>query len=131
MSDSPHRDPSFLAEGTAVLERMRDLAPSLVYVSLLTDDGFELVRVPETRNEHDRLASMASSIQALSEAVARELRVGASNYVIIEAERGRMIQRRVPAQPLVLAAVFDDDEMLGKALSSSRGAADDIAALLP
>jgi predicted regulator of Ras-like GTPase activity (Roadblock/LC7/MglB family) len=73
---------------------------------------------------------MASSVQALSEAVARELEIGGAPYVIIASEAGHVIQLRVPGQELVLAALFDADETLGKALSTSRLAAEKLAAAL-
>jgi len=74
-----------------------------------------------------RLASMASSIQALSEAVTRELGIGDSRSVTIASDHGHVVQLRVPGHPLVLAALFDDDETLGKALALTRRSAEKIA----
>ena len=99
---------------------MSDLCSSLVYAALLTDDGFEIVHLAGSGVSNGRFASMASSIQALSEAVARELAIGASEYVIIAANGGYVIQLRVPGQPIVLGALFGNEETLGKALSISR-----------
>jgi predicted regulator of Ras-like GTPase activity (Roadblock/LC7/MglB family) len=96
---------------------------------VLTDDGFEVVSVP-THTQDGKLSSMASSVQALSEAVARELVLGPAPYVIIASEAGHLIQLRVPGHELVLAALFDADETLGKALSVSRRAAEKLAASL-
>lgn len=134
MTEPLHRDPAVIAHGDAVLREMRELATSLVYAVILTDDGFEVVHVPAARagdaSSDGRLASMASSIQALSEAVARELGIGESRSVIIDSDNGHVVQLRVPGQPLVLAALFDDDETLGKALSLSRRSAEKFAAFL-
>jgi uncharacterized protein len=124
-----HKDPLTIARGTETLREMTELSVSLRHATLLTDDGFEVVSLPNHRAD-GRLASMASSIQALSEAVAGELRIGDSQYVIIAAERGHVIQLRVPGHQLVLAGLFDDDETLGKALSTSRSAAERLAAAL-
>jgi predicted regulator of Ras-like GTPase activity (Roadblock/LC7/MglB family) len=126
----PHRDPAVIEPGRAALAEMKELCTSLVRVSLLTDDGFEVARMPEQSVDDDRLASMASSIQALSDAVAHELRIGASRSVIIASDHGHVIQRRVDGHELVLAALFDDDQTLGTALSISRLTAERLAAAL-
>lgn len=115
-----HRNPEAIAIGRAALVEMHELAPSLVFASILTDDGFELTHAPESGIDGGRFASMTSSVQALSEAVARELRIGASEYVVIASTAGHVLQLRVAGQPLILAALFDTHEMLGKALSTSR-----------
>ncbi|OIH99442.1 MULTISPECIES: hypothetical protein [unclassified Curtobacterium] len=123
MSTAPHQDPAVIELGRVELSAMREAASSLLTASLLSDDGFEVVRVAESNaaaTDGGRFASMASSIQALSEAVGRELAMGAGEYVIIAAERGHLIQMRIPGSTIVLAALFDTDEMLGKALTVAR-----------
>ena len=123
-----HKDPFVIDLATTALHDLTDLAPSVRYATVLTEDGFEVDGVPAY--EDDRLSSMASSIQALCEAVARELTMGGTQYVIIAAESGHVVQLRVPGQQLVLAAVFDLDEPLGKALATCRFAADRFAVAL-
>lgn len=133
MSLAPHQDPVVIDLGRVELTAMRDMTTSLITASLLSDDGFEIVRLSDSASaptDGARFASMASSIQALSEAVARELTMGASEYVIIAAERGHVVQMRIPGQTIVLAALFDTDEMLGKALTVSRRCASRIAEAL-
>lgn len=115
-----HRSPEAVAHGFAALTELRELAPSLVYAAIVTDDGFELTHVPENGIDRGRIASMTSSVQALGEAVARELSIGGAGYVVISAEKGYVLQQRIPGQPLILAALFDTHEMLGKGLSLSR-----------
>lgn len=130
MSLAPHQDPAVVELGRVELTALRESASSLLTASLLTDDGFEVVRVADPTTEAAdgaRFASMASSIQALSEAVARELTMGSGEYVIIAAERGHLIQMRIPGSTIVLAALFGTDEMLGKALTVSRRTATRIA----
>jgi len=124
-----HKDVAIIDASTAILREMTELASSLRYATVLTDDGFEVVSVP-THKADGRLASMASSVQALSEAVARELEIGDAPYVIIASEAGHVIQLRVPGHELVLAALFDVAETLGKALSTSRLAAEKLATAL-
>lgn len=128
MRKAAHKDAAVIARGREVLAEMHDLCTSLVYAALLTDDGFEIVHLEGSARADGRFASMASSIQALSEAVARELSIGESQYVIIAAGEGHVIQRRVPGQQIVLGALFDNDETLGKALSISRLSAERMAA---
>ena len=125
-----HRDAALIEEGRSILEEMNDLCPSLVYAALLTDDGFEIVHLAGSGTSDGRFATMASSIQALSEAVAKELSIGTGNYVIIAADDGYVIQLRVPGQPIVLGALFGNEETLGKALSISRVSAEKMASHL-
>ncbi len=125
---APHKDPLIIELATTALHDLTDLVPSVRCATILTEDGFEVDGVPA--DEDDRLSTMASSIQALTEAVARELTIGAAHYVIIAADGGHVIQLRVPGQQLVLAAVFDLDETLGKALAACRIAAEKFAMAL-
>lgn len=117
---APQKDPVTIEHAHAALRELRDSCASLVYAALVTDDGFEIARQPNAEHHDDRLASMSSSVQALADAVSRELAMGDSEFVILAAEGGHIIQRRVPEHPMVLAAVFDHHETLGKALSISR-----------
>jgi predicted regulator of Ras-like GTPase activity (Roadblock/LC7/MglB family) len=118
-----HRNPAVQAAGHEALAEMRDLCTSLVYAAIVTDDGFDVVRLPGARMDSGRFASMSSSMQALGDAVARELRMGPSQYLIIGSENAHVVQLRVPDHPLVLSALFDDEETVGKALAISRTAA--------
>ena len=120
---APHLDPIVVGLGSAELATLQGSSSSMLTASLLTDDGFEVVRVADGGTgsaDGARFASMASSIQALSEAVARELPMGSGEYVIIAADRGHLVQMRIPGSTIVLAALFDTDEMLGKALTVAR-----------
>lgn len=126
----PHRDPRVAAASSAALSTFRELCPSLNVALLLTDDGFEIARTPVNGAGDQRLPSMASSLQALSEAIARELALGAAQYALIEATVGRVLLRRIDGLPIVLAAVFDDDETVGRAISISRRVGEDLAAEL-
>jgi predicted regulator of Ras-like GTPase activity (Roadblock/LC7/MglB family) len=125
---APHKDPFVIGLATIALHDLTDVAPSVRYATVLTEDGFEVDGVPAY--EDDRLSSMASSIQALCEAVARELTMGRAYYVIVAAEAGHLIQLRVPGQELVFSAVFDLDEPLGKALAACRLAVEKFAMAL-
>ena len=118
-----HLNPVHIEAGNRTLAEMQDLASSLTFASLLTDDGFEIVHLNGTHADGGRFASMSSSVQALSDAVAHELKIGTNEYVIIASELGHVIQLRVQGHPIVLAALFDTHETLGKGLSIARIAA--------
>jgi len=130
MSVPAHKDQAIIDNAAMVLREMSALCKSLVYAALLTDDGFEVVSLPGSRTDGSRMASMASSMQALSDAVARELQMGSSEYIIIATQTGYVLQLRVPSQSLVLSALFGDDETLGKALSISRLSAQKMSTLM-
>lgn len=118
-----HKDAAVVALATDALRAMAESSRSLLRATLLTDDGFEVAGVPAGAAD-GRLASMASSVQALTEGVAHELAIAPSQYVIVAAEGGHVIQVRVPGQDLVLAALFGPDEALVNALASFRVAAE-------
>ncbi len=122
-----HRDPRVIDASAAALRSLRELCPSLTIAVLLTDDGFEIARTPANTGGDQRLSSMASSLQALSEAIARELALGTTQYALVEATVGRVLLRRLAGGSIVLAAVFDDDETVGRAISISRRVLEDLA----
>jgi predicted regulator of Ras-like GTPase activity (Roadblock/LC7/MglB family) len=108
---------------------MKDAASSLTYAALLTDDGFDVARLPG-QTDGARFAGMASSMQALGDAVTHELKIGNSEYIIIASGKGYVVQLRVPGQELVLSALWDNDATVGNALAISRSFAQKMADLL-
>ncbi len=120
MSDEGRFDAALVAAGTKALDDMKADAPALALAVLISDDGFEVVRAPRIEDSDGRFASMASSVQALSEAVVHELSIGAGEAVIIQAANGVVIQARVPKQSIVLSALFRTDESLGRCLVAVR-----------
>jgi uncharacterized protein len=121
-----HQDPDIVASGEEALRELRAVSPALVYAALLTEDGFEITHTVSHDIEAGRFAGMSSSVQALSEAVAYELRIGESGYVVIGARDGHVIQLRVPGHTVILAALFRSEETLGKALWAVRHTADSL-----
>ncbi len=117
---SAHKDPHVIASANGVLADFAELSRSLRFATFLTDDGFEVASMSGDERQNRRVASMASSMQALGDAVAKDLRLGSAEYIIIAAETGYVIQMRVPGQSMVLAAHFDAAETVGKALSIAR-----------
>ena len=129
MSPGLHTKPKVVEAATAVLADMKAATSSLTYAALLTDDGFDVARFP-AKTDGERFAGMASSMQALGDAVTHELKIGDSEYIIIASGKGHVVQLRVPGQELVLSALFDNDATVGHALAIARTFAQKMAALL-
>lgn|GEM_PF-1049987 len=120
-------DDETIACGVRALDNMRSGATRLTTAILLSDDGFEAARVPEGAGTDGRFASMASSMQALGEAVTAELQAGENEAIILQAAQGFTLQMRVTGHPFVVAAHFGSGDNLGTALVLVRTAAHEIA----
>ena len=129
MSPGLHTKPAVVKAASTLLAEMKDVASSLTYAALLTDDGFDVARLPG-ETDGARFAGMASSMQALGDAVAHELKIGTGEYIIIASGKGYVVQLRVPGQELVLSALFDNDATIGSALAVARSYAQKMADLL-
>jgi hypothetical protein len=119
MAKAPHTNPDLVAAAGTILNEMKNVAASLDYAALLTDDGFDVARLPG-ETDGARFAGMASSMQALGDAVTHELRIGDSEYIISASGKGYVVQLRVPGHPMVLSALFDNDATIGSALGVAR-----------
>lgn len=124
-----HRDPDVVNAAIAALAGLR-AQTALTVALMLTDDGFEIARNPGAESDDQRLSSMSSSLQALSEAIVRELDLGATRFALLDAADGHVLLMRVPGKEIVLAAVFDDGDTLGKALTVTRLVVADFAAAI-
>jgi len=129
MSAGLHLKADIVEAASALLAEMSGASPSLKYAALLTDDGFDVARYP-VKADGSRFAGMASSMQALSEAVAHELKIGDSEYLIIASGKGHVVQLRVPGHELVISALFDSDATAGHALAVTRTFAEKMAGLI-
>jgi len=129
MSTGLHMKPVVVEAATTLLTEMNAATGSLTYAALLTDDGFDVARFP-AKTDGARFAGMASSMQALGDAVTHELSIGDSEYIIIASGKGHVVQLRVPGQELVLSALFDNDATVGHALAVTRSFAQKMADLL-
>jgi predicted regulator of Ras-like GTPase activity (Roadblock/LC7/MglB family) len=124
-----HTKPAVVKAALALLTEMKEVSSSLIYAALLTDDGFDVARLPG-ETDGARFAGMASSMQALGDAVAHELKIGIGEYIIIASAKGYVVQLRVPGQELVLSALFDNDATIGSALAITRRYAQRMADIL-
>ncbi|WP_309713695.1 roadblock/LC7 domain-containing protein [Pseudolysinimonas sp.] len=129
MSTGLHLKPDVVEAASTLLAEMNAATSSLTYAALLTDDGFDVARFP-VKTDGERFAGMASSMQALGDAVTHELNIGDSEYIIIASGKGHVVQLRVPGQELVLSALFDNDATVGHALAVTRSFAQKMADLL-
>lgn len=129
MSTGLHMKPDVVQAASTLLGEMNAATSSLTYAALLTDDGFDVARFP-VKTDGERFAGMASSMQALGDAVTHELSIGDSEYIIIASGKGHVVQLRVPGQELVLSALFDNDATVGHALAVTRSFAQKMADLL-
>lgn len=125
------KNPVLVSACDAALRTLNDLCRSMKVGVFATDDGFEVTRFPVSTDEDQRLTSMASSLQALTEAVAHDRLIGQTEYTLIEAGGGRVLLRRVPGHPLVLLAVFGSEELPGQAISNSRNVLAELNGVLP
>jgi len=130
-SPSIHLNEVVVEAAAASLQQLSEQARSLKYAVVITDDGFELAHWPTSKSASNTMASMVSSIQALSEAVARELAMGNSKYVVLAVDEGQMVQLRVQGHHIVVGAVFDALENLGVALRLSTMAAESLGSAIP
>jgi predicted regulator of Ras-like GTPase activity (Roadblock/LC7/MglB family) len=129
VSPGLHTKPAVVKAASALLTEMQGASSSLTYAALLTDDGFDVARLPG-QTDGARFAGMASSMQALGDAVTHELKIGNSEYIIIASGKGYVVQLRVPGQELVLSALWDNDATVGNALAISRTYAQKMSDLL-
>lgn len=119
MTEDRERFDAALADAAAAaLEGLRDAAPALVLAVLSSDDGFEAVRIPRDGDGDGRFAAIASSVQALAEAVVHELRIGMGRAIVIQASEGVVIQMRVARLPFVVSALFTAGEDPGECLAA-------------
>lgn len=130
MKLAPQNNPVVIEAATAILTEMKSVSSSLNYAAFLTDDGFDVARLPSRVTDGPRFASMASSMQALAEAVTHELHIGDSEYLIISSAKGYVVQLRVPNHTVVLSALFGNEATVGAALALARSYAAKMDAVL-
>jgi uncharacterized protein len=125
-----HRNADVRQACTDSLQFLSKDCASLKLAVVVSDDGFDVASVLVEKTAGDRLASMTSSMQALGDAVMREVKMGDCDHLMIESATGHVIQRRVPGHPLVICAVFDQRETVGRCLYFTQECANQITARL-
>ena len=95
--------------------------PDVKLAVVTSGDGFEVAAHPHLPMAQ-RIAAMSSSLQALSEAIAREAGLGRSRNLILETDNGTIVVLGIPnINPrLSLAVVASGGEILGRLLWATR-----------
>jgi predicted regulator of Ras-like GTPase activity (Roadblock/LC7/MglB family) len=119
------RDEAIRSACREELESLVSQTVGIESASVVSGDGFEIASVLRGDVAGDKLAAMASSLLALSEAVVQELRMKACRNVIIESEKGSVVTLRIPSadRELLITVLCSDAASLGSVLFAARGSA--------
>jgi predicted regulator of Ras-like GTPase activity (Roadblock/LC7/MglB family) len=95
--------------------------PDVTLAVITSSDGFEVATHPPAAVAQ-RIAAMSSSLQALSEAIAREAGRGRTRNLIIETDNGTILVLGIPntLPRMSLAVVASGSEILGRLLWATR-----------
>jgi predicted regulator of Ras-like GTPase activity (Roadblock/LC7/MglB family) len=123
MTQSRQRfDPAVVRDATLHLESFANANTGVLLTVLTTSDGFEVAAHPADSATAARIAAMSSSIQALSEALAREAGLSANRSLILETDTGTVVVVGLAetSPKMSLAVVATGTELLGKLLWATR-----------
>jgi len=123
MTQSTQRfDPAIVRDATLHLEAFANANAGVLLSVLTSSDGFEVAVHPADSATAARVAAMSSSIQALSEALAREAGLSGSRSIIVESDTGTVLVFGLPqtSPPMSLAVVATGKELLGKLLWAAK-----------
>lgn len=123
MTQSKQRfDPAVVRAATLHLESFANSTAGVLLTVLTTSDGFEVAVHPADNATAARIAAMSSSIQALSEALAREAGLSANRSLILETDTGTVVVVGLAetSPKMSLAVVATGSELLGKLLWATR-----------
>ncbi len=103
------------------LEEFVTANPDVTLALVTSSDGFEVAAHPPLPVAQ-RIAAMSSSLQALSEAIAREAGRGRSRNLIIETDNGTILVLGIPntTPRMSLAVIASGSEVLGRLLWATR-----------
>src|ERR1700760_3198155 len=95
--------------------------PDVTLALVTSSDGFEVAAYPPAPVAQ-RIAAMSSSLQALSEAIAREAGRGRTRNLIIENDSGTILVLGIPdiSPRMSLAVIASGSEVLGRLLWATR-----------
>lgn len=115
-------DPAVVRAATLHLESFANSNAGVLLTVLTTSDGFEVAAHPADSATAARIAAMSSSIQALSEALAREAGLSANRSLILETDTGTVVVVGLAetSPKMSLAVVATGSELLGKLLWATR-----------
>ncbi len=104
------------------LQRLADDLPGIRAAILASSDGFELVSVTVVELPLSQLSAMASAMQGLGDALARETGLERSRDIIVDSDLGKVVLMSIPGgpPPLVLMVVVTDQSPFGQLLLQCR-----------
>ena len=123
MTQSKQRfDPALVRAATLHLEAFASANAGVLLTVLTSSDGFEVAAHPADSATAARIAAMSSSIQALSEALAREAGLSANRSLILETDTGTVVVVGLAetSPKMSLAVIATGSELLGKLLWATR-----------
>jgi uncharacterized protein len=115
-------DPAVVRAAMSHLESFATSNAGVLLTVLTTSDGFEVAAYPADSATAARIAAMSSSIQALSEALAREAGLSANRSLILETDTGTVVVLGLAdtSPKMSLAVIATGSELLGKLLWATR-----------
>jgi uncharacterized protein len=118
-----------ISAAKSVLETLASNAMGVTGIVLTSSDGFELASYNIAPEKTGKLAAMGSSLQALSDALAREGGLRNTKSVMVEVENGHILMTKVPASspPLTLALFANESAIVGKLLWEVKNACIELA----
>jgi len=94
-----HRDENIRDLCAEALAGLADISKAVKIATVVSDDGFEVASLNVDAANGSRLASMTSSMQALGDAVIREMKMRDAKYLLIEAAKVMCCSNVSPAIP--------------------------------
>lgn len=120
MSTNPRFAPQIHEAALAQLQALVTQNPGIKLAVVTSADGFEIAAHP-AQPVTQRIAAMSSSLQALSEAIAKEAGLNDSRNLVVESANGTIVILGIAVVPrLSLAVVASGDEILGRLLWLAR-----------
>jgi uncharacterized protein len=119
-STNPRFAPELCDAAHLHLQNLVNENPGIKLAVVTSGDGFEIAAHP-ARPVTQKIAAMSSSLQALSEAIAKEAGLADSRSVVIESTTGTIVVLGLAVVPrMSLAVVASGDEILGRLLWLAR-----------
>ena len=117
----------------ACIKSLCDANREIILVSLCTSDGFPIscFSINELSNQADKFAAMSSTLSALSDSSASQMKQGKCNITIVEASAGNMLFVKTDyiGKPCVLTVVAQDKMALAEARYNTKKLIGEISAI--
>lgn len=125
-------DTTLQAACNSELEQLLQEVPDVRFANLSLLDGRVFVMASRSQIDPQRIAALSSSLLALSESFAREIRGGRCSHVTVSMENGAVVTVRVPTEPsfYTLSLFVADSANLAMALRWTLDAARRLSLIL-